>query len=640
MRKLLILVFILGALFSAVGDTARGTDWSREVEWRDSAFLDGPPLPGGAFTEADYLPPLPDCGLLWHYNTPIHWIRYAEIGDDAQHLFAGGTTYTEDVVGFSMFKMNGEGEPAWQYWEKGGQYAVCAARDADIFYGGFTNAMPGEPRDTFKIYKFHALSRTPDWTYDALAAGYYPFEFLDWYGNVVSCSDDGSVMSIMVSDGDSLAVLFFGPDSPEPFQVFEDESSPLEPWLGGPRRTTLSPDGSKCVFGNEGTGYFLDVESCTLDGTWDTLPCMWLGKLSPDGTVSVSDYPYRYSPIRVRRWNGEEFEFLWSYDLPGENMAWACGISRDNQRIVVGWSQTDSNQIVLTGFDIDDPNPVWTYESDIYRDELDNYCTDIEMSADGEWIVVGTTGISDSGPPETWVFEFSAPEEPGFTIDNRGAVLSVYITPDGRYMSSVSQSVNHGWCEGDCDIYAAYLDPAADLTPVSFTAESAEDGVLVRWEAEEGRGVRLRRVSGDAVGNTSMTDEFLPLSGTYLDRDAEAGRTYRYYLRVYADDALFHEFGPVEVECFPTGEPLALAEPFPNPAETAVTIAFNLPEDGAVELCVYDLAGRRVDILVAGDLAAGRHEASWDAGEFPAGVYLVRLATDYGSLTRRLVVAR
>jgi hypothetical protein len=626
MRYFTFFVIVLCVCASAAGENGQRSDW---VDWGDPAFL-----------EADYLPPPPDCGLLWHYNTPIHWIRYAEIGDDAQHLFAGGWTGSEDVLGFSMFKVNGEGEPAWQYWEKRGEYAVCAARDADVFYGSFTNCNPYEPRDTFKIYKFHALSRTPDWTYDALAAGYYPFELSDWYGNVVSCSDDGSVMSIMVSDGDSLAVLFFGPDSPEPFLVFEDEDSPRAPWYGGPRRTTLSPDGSKCVFGNAGTGYFLDVESGTLDGTWDSLPTYWLGRLSPDGTISVCDYDYRFSPIRVRRWNGEEFEFLWSYDLPGENIARACGISRDNQRIVVGWAQHDFTQIVLTGFNIDDPTPVWTYESEIYRDEYDNYPTDIELSADGEWVVVGTSGISDSGPPETWVFKFSDPEEPVFTIDNRGLVLSVYITPDGGYMSSVSQSVNHGICYGDCDIYAAYLDPASDLTPVAFAADSTDDGVLVRWEVEEGRGVRLRRTTADAVGYGSLTDEFLPLTGAYLDRDAEPGRTYSYYLRVYADDALFSEFGPVEVERVAPADELALLAPYPSPASAAVTIGFNLPRDGAVELCVYDLAGRRVDTIVQGDLASGRHEVSWDAASAPSGVYLLRLATGSGSLTRRLVVAR
>ncbi len=638
MKRLFLILVLLLVSASMAEVLGQRTDWGYDEVGNYTLITERQLLPGDAFTEADYLPPLPDCGLLWHYNTPIHWIRYAEIGDDAQHLFAGGWTGSEDVLGFSMFKMNGDGEPAWQYWVGQMSYAVCAARDADIFYGGFVSAHPYE--DAFRIYKFHALSRTPDWTYDAIAAGYWPSTHFDWYGNVVCSSDDGSVMSIMVSDGDSLAVLFFGPNSPEPFQVFEDEDSPLRPWGGGPRRNTLSPDGSKCIFGNGGIVYFLDVESCTLDGTWDWPGSHWMQKTSPDGTVIVKDTA-RFSPINVHKWNGEEYELLWSYDLPGVNQAMAGGISRDNQRIVVGWTQDDSNQIVLTGFDIDDPTPVWTYESEIYRDVFDNnYCTDIELSADGEWVVVGTKGISDSGPPETWVFNFSDPEEPAFMIDNRGLVLSVDVTPDGCYMASVSQSVNQGGCWGDCDIYAAYLDPAEDLTPLSFTAEAIDEGVLVRWDVENGRGVTLRRSSGNTAGSGSLNEDFLPLTGAYLDANVIPEQTYRYYLRVYTDDALFREFGPVEVECVPPVDELALFAPYPNPVTMAATISYNLPHDGGVSLIVYDLSGRRVAILLDSDLTAGRHEVSWDASGVPSGVYLVFLDTDSGRAHRRLVVTR
>jgi flagellar hook assembly protein FlgD len=85
---------------------------------------------------------------------------------------------------------------------------------------------------------------------------------------------------------------------------------------------------------------------------------------------------------------------------------------------------------------------------------------------------------------------------------------------------------------------------------------------------------------------------------------------------------------------------LSLSEPYPSPATDVVTIAFTLPEDGSVELAVYDLSGRRVATLVEGDLTAGRHEATWNCGEVPSGVYLYRLETATGTLSRRTVVAR
>ena len=85
---------------------------------------------------------------------------------------------------------------------------------------------------------------------------------------------------------------------------------------------------------------------------------------------------------------------------------------------------------------------------------------------------------------------------------------------------------------------------------------------------------------------------------------------------------------------------LTLAQSYPNPAAGLARIEFSLPAAAEVELTVYDLAGRRVDTLVDGPLAAGRHAVAWDAATVSPGVYLYRLTTPDDILTRRLVIAR
>ncbi|MBD3400637.1 MAG: T9SS type A sorting domain-containing protein, partial [Candidatus Coatesbacteria bacterium] len=59
-----------------------------------------------------------------------------------------------------------------------------------------------------------------------------------------------------------------------------------------------------------------------------------------------------------------------------------------------------------------------------------------------------------------------------------------------------------------------------------------------------------------------------------------------------------------------------------------------------VSLSVYDLAGRRVDVLSEGELPAGRHAVSWNCSAASAGVYLLRLETQGAALSRRVVVGR
>ncbi len=84
----------------------------------------------------------------------------------------------------------------------------------------------------------------------------------------------------------------------------------------------------------------------------------------------------------------------------------------------------------------------------------------------------------------------------------------------------------------------------------------------------------------------------------------------------------------------------ALQAPVPNPFNPATTLAFTLPETGHVELGVYDLQGRLVSQLVDGLLSRGEHEAVFEAGALPSGMYLARLETGLGESTRKLMLVK
>lgn len=87
---------------------------------------------------------------------------------------------------------------------------------------------------------------------------------------------------------------------------------------------------------------------------------------------------------------------------------------------------------------------------------------------------------------------------------------------------------------------------------------------------------------------------------------------------------------------------LALAGPTPNPGRGTMTIAFDLPAAGEVDLAVFDVAGRRVATLARGLREAGRHVVRWEpegpGGRRPGGVYFCRLESGGGTAVRRVVV--
>jgi hypothetical protein len=88
------------------------------------------------------------------------------------------------------------------------------------------------------------------------------------------------------------------------------------------------------------------------------------------------------------------------------------------------------------------------------------------------------------------------------------------------------------------------------------------------------------------------------------------------------------------------GGGLALAPPAPNPARGAVTLRFTLPAAGRVRLAVYDVAGRRVAVLVDGSLGAGVHQAGWAGGDVGPGLYFARLEAGGSEVTRRVARVR
>ncbi len=90
---------------------------------------------------------------------------------------------------------------------------------------------------------------------------------------------------------------------------------------------------------------------------------------------------------------------------------------------------------------------------------------------------------------------------------------------------------------------------------------------------------------------------------------------------------------------------LFLASGSPNPMGLQTAVRFDLPARSRVDLAVYDIGGRRVASLVDGLVDAGRHQIAWKGisseGEtLASGVYLCRLTTEMGTLTRKLHIVR
>ena len=147
--------------------------------------------------------------------------------------------------------------------------------------------------------------------------------------------------------------------------------------------------------------------------------------------------------------------------------------------------------------------------------------------------------------------------------------------PSGNYDVTVSV----GW-EG-----RTYGHQQIVIEGVPFVADESVTDYLVRTE------------------EVSVQDSRLTLSMGLRDE---------YTMLNYVDIEAVDDLSSLAPNTPPHQAAARLLPAWPNPCNPSTTVRFDLPRQGAVDLCVYDLAGHRVRTLIAGQvMERGRQETEW-----------------------------
>jgi hypothetical protein len=80
----------------------------------------------------------------------------------------------------------------------------------------------------------------------------------------------------------------------------------------------------------------------------------------------------------------------------------------------------------------------------------------------------------------------------------------------------------------------------------------------------------------------------------------------------------------------------ALSQNFPNPFNPSTQISLSLPKTTDLKLEVFNILGARIATIARGKFSAGEHQIEWNAADEPSGIYLYRLSTENGVLTRKM----
>lgn len=110
------------------------------------------------------------------------------------------------------------------------------------------------------------------------------------------------------------------------------------------------------------------------------------------------------------------------------------------------------------------------------------------------------------------------------------------------------------------------------------------------------------------------------------------------FLLTFSDGPLVKSGDPDETMASAAG--LTLDQNRPNPFNPLTEIAFATERDGFVQVGVYDIRGRIVDVLVDEFVAAGPHSVIWNAADNPSGVYFCRVDAGSAVAIRKMVLLK
>jgi large repetitive protein len=197
--------------------------------------------------------------------------------------------------------------------------------------------------------------------------------------------------------------------------------------------------------------------------------------------------------------------------------------------------------------------------------------------------------------------------------------------------------------------------PLAPLAPLASALLSPEDGATgvateptLTWQASDGatsyrlQVARAQDFGSPVVDRGGIVGTSQAVSG--LAKDS----TYYWRVRASGEGGLspwssVRDFRTVAETAPLTLPGISFSVPRPNPARDLSRFACSLPVPAQVRIEVFDLAGRRVRLLMDESCAAGRRELAFDLRDdggqrLVPGVYLVRAHVGSTPFTRRLVI--
>ncbi len=83
-----------------------------------------------------------------------------------------------------------------------------------------------------------------------------------------------------------------------------------------------------------------------------------------------------------------------------------------------------------------------------------------------------------------------------------------------------------------------------------------------------------------------------------------------------------------------------LMQSYPNPFNPTTTIRYDIPKTSLVKICVYDILGREIKVLMNEEKNPGRYEVIFDARDLASGIYYYTIRTGDFAQSKKMILLK
>jgi photosystem II stability/assembly factor-like uncharacterized protein len=201
-----------------------------------------------------------------------------------------------------------------------------------------------------------------------------------------------------------------------------------------------------------------------------------------------------------------------------------------------------------------------------------------------------------------------------------------------------------------------YKIPLSTITPVeliAFNSQIVQSSVVLNWttatetnnygfEIQRSTEIDSWRTIGFVNGHGTSQEK-----NNYSFKDPDAvsvnGSVISYRLKQndFNGKSIYSNVLTVNKNAISTG--YALQQNYPNPFNGGTVIKFSIPEPAVISLILYDITGKEIKVLAAGNFSAGQHQVSITNKDFEklsSGIYLYKLSSPGFSSVKKMIVLK